>query len=100
MSTPFRLPIQQVTSNGLTAWLVEDHSVPVVSLSWSWPGGAAFDAPGREGTAGLALALLTEGAGDMPAAAFPSARGGMMRMAAFAACLMLCQRLNAWRVWR
>jgi len=73
MSTPFRLPIQRVTSNGLTAWLVEDHSVPVVSLSWSWPGGAAFDAPGREGTAGLALALLTEGAGDMPAAAFTDA---------------------------
>jgi zinc protease len=73
MSTPFRLPIQRVTSNGLTAWLVEDHSVPVVSLSWSWPGGAAFDAPGREGTAGLAAALLTEGAGDMPAAAFTDA---------------------------
>ena len=73
MSTQFRLPIQRVTSNGLTAWLVEDHSVPVVSLSWSWPGGAAFDAPGREGTAGLALALLTEGAGDMPAAAFTDA---------------------------
>jgi zinc protease len=73
MSTPFRLPIQRVASNGLTAWLVEDHSVPVVSLSWSWPGGAAFDAPGREGTAGLALALLTEGAGDMPAAAFTDA---------------------------
>jgi zinc protease len=73
MSTPFRLPIQRVTSNGLTTWLVEDHSVPVVSLSWSWPGGAAFDAPGREGTAGLALALLTEGAGDMPAAAFTDA---------------------------
>jgi len=73
MSTTFRLPIQRVASNGLTAWLVEDHSVPVVSLSWSWPGGAAFDAPGREGTAGLALALLTEGAGDMPAAAFTDA---------------------------
>ena len=73
MSTTFRLPIQRVTSNGLTAWLVEDHSVPVVSLSWSWPGGAAFDAPGREGTAGLAAALLTEGAGDMPAAAFTDA---------------------------
>jgi len=73
MSTQFRLPIQRVTSNGLTAWLVEDHSVPVVSLSWSWQGGAAFDAPGREGTAGLAAALLTEGAGDMPAAAFTDA---------------------------
>jgi zinc protease len=73
MSTPFRLPIQRVVAHGVTAWLVEDHSVPVVSLSWSWPGGAAFDAPGREGTASLAAALLTEGAGDLPAAAFTDA---------------------------
>ena len=73
MTTPFRLPIQRVAANGLTAWLVEDHSVPVVSLSWSWSGGAALDAPGREGTASLATALLTEGAGDMPAAAFTDA---------------------------
>ena len=73
MTTPFRLPIQWVAANGLTAWLVEDHSVPVVSLSWSWSGGAALDAPGREGTASLATALLTEGAGDMPAAAFTDA---------------------------
>jgi zinc protease len=73
MSTTFRLPIQRVAGNGLTAWLVEDHSVPVVSLSWSWPGGAAFDPPGREGTASLAAALLTEGAGDLPAAAFTDA---------------------------
>jgi len=73
MTTPFRLPIQRVATNGLTAWLVEDHSVPVVSLSWSWSGGAALDAPGREGTASLATALLTEGAGDMPAAAFTDA---------------------------
>ncbi|MEY3730542.1 MAG: hypothetical protein RLZZ57_1298, partial [Pseudomonadota bacterium] len=36
MSTPFRLPIQRVAANGLTAWLVEDHSVPVLSLVWGW----------------------------------------------------------------
>jgi zinc protease len=73
MSTPFRLPIQRIASQGLTAWLVEDHAVPVVSLSWSWAGGGALDAPGREGTASLATALLTEGAGDMPAMAFTDA---------------------------
>jgi len=73
MSTQFRLPIQRVSANGFTAWLVEDHSVPVVSLSWGWDGGASLDAPGREGTANLAAALLTEGAGDMPAIAFTDA---------------------------
>jgi zinc protease len=73
MSTPFRLPIQRVSANGFTVWLVEDHSVPVVSLSWGWDGGASLDPTGREGTASLAAALLTEGAGDMPAIAFTDA---------------------------
>ena len=73
MSTQFRLPIQRVAANGLTAWLVEDHSVPVVSLAWSWDGGAALDPAGREGAAGLAASLLTEGAGGMPAIAFTDA---------------------------
>jgi len=73
MSTQFRLPIQRVAANGLIAWLVEDHSVPVISLAWSWDGGAALDPAGREGAAGLAASLLTEGAGDMPAIAFTDA---------------------------
>ena len=38
MSSNFRLPIRSVPADGLTAWLVEDHSVPVVSLAWSWAG--------------------------------------------------------------
>jgi zinc protease len=73
MTTRFSLPIQVVEAGGLTAWLVEDHSVPVVSLSWSWPGGAAFDAAGQEGTAAMAAAMLTEGAGEMRALAFADA---------------------------
>lgn len=73
MSTGFTLPIQVVESGRLSAWLVEDHSVPVVSLSWSWTGGAAADAPGREGTAAMAAAMLTEGAGDLRALAFADA---------------------------
>lgn len=73
MTTGFTLPIQVVESGRLSAWLVEDHSVPVVSLSWSWTGGAAADAPGREGTAAMAAAMLTEGAGDLRALAFADA---------------------------
>ncbi len=73
MTTAFTLPIQVVEAGPFTAWLVEDHSVPVVSLSWSWPGGAALDAPGREGTAAMAAAMLTEGAGDLRALAFADA---------------------------
>lgn len=73
MADGFTLPIQRVDSGALSAWLVEDHSVPVVSLAWSWPGGAATDATGREGTAAMAAAMLSEGAGDLPALAFADA---------------------------
>jgi zinc protease len=67
------LPIQVVEAGGLTAWLVEDHSVPVVSLSWSWPGGAARDPTGAEGSMAMAAAMLSEGAGEMRAVAFQDA---------------------------
>lgn len=73
MTTAFTLPIQTVEAGPFTAWLVEDHSVPVVSLSWSWAGGASTDAPGREGTAAMAAAMLAEGAGDLRALAFADA---------------------------
>jgi zinc protease len=69
----FTLPIQEVRAAGLTAWLVEDHAIPVVALSWSWRGGAALDPEGQEGTAGMAAALLTEGAGPLGAVAFADA---------------------------
>ncbi|MFN3449067.1 MAG: M16 family metallopeptidase [Roseococcus sp.] len=69
----FSVPIQIVEAGGITAWLVEEHSVPVVSLAWSWPGGQAMDPAGREGLSGLAAGMLTEGAGDLPSLAFQDA---------------------------
>lgn len=69
----FSLPIQEVRAAGLTAWLVEDHAIPVVALSWSWRGGAALDPAGAEGTASMAAALLTEGAGPLAATTFADA---------------------------
>ncbi|MBY0338412.1 MAG: insulinase family protein [Acetobacteraceae bacterium] len=69
----FSVPIQVIAHRGITAWLVEERSVPVVSLAWGWPGGATLDAPGQEGTANLAAALLTEGAGPLRAVAFGDA---------------------------
>ena len=42
-SQGFSLPIRVVEAGGVSVWLVEDHAVPVVSLSWSWRGGAALD---------------------------------------------------------
>ncbi|MGG5809867.1 M16 family metallopeptidase [Falsiroseomonas sp. CW058] len=69
----FRLDIQQVTAGARTAWLIEDHSVPVVSLAWAWRGGAALDAPEHAGALAMGAALLTEGAGGLDNVAFADA---------------------------
>ncbi|WP_338661441.1 pitrilysin family protein [Pararoseomonas sp. SCSIO 73927] len=69
----FTLPVQVVESAGVTAWLAEDHSVPVISIAFSIPGGAALDPAGQEGAVALASALLTEGAGSLDANAFQEA---------------------------
>lgn len=70
---PFSVPIQIVERGGISAWLVEDHSVPVVSLAWAWPQGAAADPAGKEGRANISAAMLTEGAGDLNNVAFADA---------------------------
>ncbi|RVT95542.1 insulinase family protein [Rhodovarius crocodyli] len=69
----FALPIRVIREGGITAWLVEDQSVPVVSLEWSWQGGAALDAPEQVGRMALAFAMLTEGAGELNHLAFTDA---------------------------
>ena len=73
MSSGFSLPIQVVRAGNITAWLVQDESVPVVSLAWSWPGGEALEAAEHAGATELGAGLLTEGAGDLRAAAFADA---------------------------
>lgn len=69
----FTVPIQVVPYAGGSAWLVEEHSLPVVAVSWSWAGGAALDPAGQEGAASLAAALLSEGAGPLDAIGFADA---------------------------
>jgi len=65
------MPITRVTgASGVEAWLVEDHSIPVVTLRFAVPGGATLDPPGKEGTAALAAALLDEGAGPYDGIAY------------------------------
>jgi zinc protease len=52
-----------ISSKGIKAWLVEDHSIPVVSMNASFDGGALLDPLGKEGLALLTSAMMTEGAG-------------------------------------
>jgi len=58
------------TPSGLEAWLVEDHSIPVVALSFAFRGGAALDPPDRLGLADMASNLLGEGGGELDSKAF------------------------------
>lgn len=63
--------IQVVTSpGGITAWLVEDHMVPVISMQFAFRGGSALDPVAKAGLANLVASTLDEGAGDMDAETF------------------------------
>lgn len=66
------LNIQEVTSaNGLTAWLVEDHSVPVIALRFSFKkAGAARDPADKQGVSQLLSNTMDEGAGNLDSTAF------------------------------
>ena len=65
------IDIQVVKINEtVDAWLVEDHSNPLVTLKFGFEGGSRWDEPGKEGTASLTFGSLNEGAGDMNAETF------------------------------
>ncbi len=55
---------------GVEAWLVEDHSVPVIALRVIFRGGAALDPVEKLGLANMTASLLDEGAGPLDAQAF------------------------------
>ena len=68
------IDIQDVKSpGGITAWLVEDHSIPFVAVTFDFRGGASMDAPGKRGAINLMAATLEEGAGDLDATGFAEA---------------------------
>jgi zinc protease len=55
-----------VSASGIKAWLIEEHSLPLIAVRVAFEGsGFAYDASGEEGRANMAAAMLTEGAGDM-----------------------------------
>lgn len=63
--------IQEVKSDkGITAWLVEDYSVPIVAIRFSFSGGHTQDPAGKEGLSELISGLFDEGAGDLNSDAF------------------------------
>lgn len=63
--------IQSVISKGgITAWLVEEHSIPIVSLDILFRGGASIEPTDKHGATYLMTGLLEEGAGEYDATEF------------------------------
>ena len=76
--------IQEVTSpGGLTAWLVEEHSIPFAAIEIRFLGGAALDRDGKRGEVNLMMALLEEGSGDLDAQGFAEAREALATRISF-----------------
>jgi zinc protease len=65
------MKIQDITTpGGIKAWLVEEHSVPLMALRFSFKGGSAQDPAGKEGVAHFLTGMMDEGAGDLDAQTF------------------------------
>ncbi len=73
LQKPKFLDIQVVKDekSNITAWLVEDHSIPVIAMSFSFRGaGAKNDPIDKQGLARLTSNTMDEGAGDLTSQEF------------------------------
>lgn len=61
---------QFTTPGGVSVWLVEEPSIPILSINAAWKGGAAADPEGLEGLASAVAYQMNEGAGELDALAF------------------------------
>ncbi|HEY9079245.1 pitrilysin family protein [Magnetovibrio sp.] len=59
-----------VSPGGIEAWLVQDHSNPVVSMRFAFDGGSELDPVGKAGLSNLAASTMDEGAGDLDSQSF------------------------------
>jgi len=65
------IDIKEVTTPlGIKAWLVEDRTVPIVNLVFSFDGGTAMEPQDQKGVTNLMATLLTDGAGPLSAQDF------------------------------
>jgi len=70
-SPSLAIDIQEVKSkSGITAWLVENHDVPVISVAFTFRSGSISDPVNREGRARFVAAMLNQGAGDLDSESF------------------------------
>jgi len=76
--------IKEITTpGGITAWLVEEHSIPFIALELRFKGGASLDAPGKRGAINLMTGLIEEGAGELDARGFAAAQEALAAQFSF-----------------
>ena len=69
------IDIIEITSDGgIDAWVVEEPSIPFLALEIRFRGGATLDREGMRGAVNLMTGLIEEGAGELDAQAFQTAR--------------------------
>lgn len=67
--------IQEVKSpGGIKAWLVEEHAIPLMAMTYSFRGGTELEPAGKEGVSNFLTGMMDEGAGDMLSAEFQKKR--------------------------
>src|SRR6201991_2868866 len=59
-----------VSPGGIEAWFVQDSTVPLISMEYSFGGGASQDPADKPGLANLVSDLLDEGSGDFDSKTF------------------------------
>ena len=68
------ITVKEVKSpGGVTAYLAEDHSTPIIAITFGFRGGSALDPVAKLGLSGFVTSLLDEGAGDLDSFNFQSA---------------------------
>jgi zinc protease len=69
------IDIREVRSpGGIHAWLVEEHSIPLIAVSFSFQDGAASDPPGKSGLTHFLSGMLDEGAAHLDSEGFRQLR--------------------------
>lgn len=69
--TASAVEIQRFTTpGGINVWLVEENTVPLITMNFAWRGGATQDPGGKAGVASFLTVMMDEGAGDMDSRAF------------------------------
>jgi zinc protease len=69
------IDIREVKSTGgITAWLVQDSTNPLIAMQFSFAGGSTNDPEGKEGTAHFLTSMMDEGAGNLDSTVFQARR--------------------------